>query len=246
MLQSIPSPVSGKASETSKAMNDKILLVEDEEEIQELVAYNLSREGFRVTRTSSGEDALRAIRSDTPDLVVLDLMLPGMDGLEVCRTLKRDVSTRSIPIVMLTAKGGEADIVAGLELGADDYIAKPFSPRIFLARLRAVLRRKKNELPTDDDVIKIHNMVIHPGRHEVTVGDERIALTVTEFRVLHALAKKPGWVLTRYQISNIVHGGEHVVTDRSIDVQIVSLRKKLGSAGDYIETMRGVGYRLKE
>ncbi|HEY4761530.1 MAG TPA: response regulator [Thermoguttaceae bacterium] len=227
-------------------MGEKILIVEDEEEIQELVAYNLAREGYQVVRASSGEEALRLVRVEEPDLVLLDLMLPGLNGLEVCRVLKRESSTQAIAIIMLTAKGGEADIVAGLELGADDYIPKPFSPRILLARLRAVLRRRKAEPVQDDTVISIHNMVIHPGRHQVLVDNESIVLSATEFRVLQVLAQRPGWVFTRYQISSQVHGGEHVVTDRSIDVQIVGLRKKLGSAGRYVETIREVGYRFKE
>src|SRR3972149_1707623 len=222
-------------------MGEKILIVEDEEEIQELVAYNLAREGYQVVRASSGEEALRLVRVEEPDLVLLDLMLPGLNGLEVCRVLKRESSTQAIAIIMLTAKGGEADIVAGLELGADDYIPKPFSPRILLARLRAALRGRKAEPVQDDTVISIHNMVIHPGRHQVLVDHESIVLSATEFRVLQVLAQRPGCVFTRYQISSQVHGGEHVVTDRSIDVQIVGLRKKLGSAGRYVETIREVG-----
>lgn len=226
--------------------HERILVVEDEEEIQELIAYNLAKEGYQVARTGAGEDALRQVRSELPDLILLDLMLPGIDGLEVCRRLKRDPATQAVLIVMLTAKGEEADVVTGLELGADDYITKPFSPRVLIARIRAALRRKA-AVPIDDTAtIRIHDVVICPGRHEVLVNNKPIQLTATEFRVLHILARRPGWVFTRYQIANLVHGGDHIVTDRSIDVQIVGLRRKLESAGRYIETIRGVGYRFKE
>jgi two-component system phosphate regulon response regulator PhoB len=179
-------------------------------------------------------------------LIVLDLMLPGVDGLEVCRTLKRDPDTASIPLVMLTAKGEEADIVTGLEMGADDYLTKPFSPRVLIARIRAVLRRKSDEPLDEQEELRIHDLTIHPGRHEVLVNGIAVPLTATEFRVLYVLAQRPGWVFTRYQIANSVHGGDYIVTDRSVDVQIVGLRKKLGDAAEYIETIRGVGYRFKE
>lgn len=224
----------------------RIFIVEDEEEIQELVRYNLTKEGFVVYCTDSGEQALRKIPRERPDLIVLDLMLPGLDGLEVCRALKSESTTRDIPIVMLTAKGEETDIVSGLELGADDYVTKPFSPRVLTARIRAALRRVSTQQPADNSVIRTHNIVIHPGRHEVRVDEELIGLTPTEFRVLHTLAMRPGWVFTRSQIADSVHGGELVVTERSVDVHIVGLRKKLGNAGQWIETVRGVGYRFKE
>jgi two-component system phosphate regulon response regulator PhoB len=226
--------------------HEKILVVEDEREIQELVRYNLAKVGYSISCTSSGEDALNAVRSELPDLVVLDLMLPGLDGLEVCKALKNDPAARDVPIVMLTARGEEADIVTGLELGADDYITKPFSPRVLIARIRAVLRRRTAEPSGEAEVIRIHNLVIHPGRHEVLVGGQAVDLTSTEFRVLHVLARRPGWVLTRRQIAEAVHGMDYPVTDRSVDVQIVALRKKLGLGGKYIETVRGVGYKLKE
>jgi two-component system, OmpR family, alkaline phosphatase synthesis response regulator PhoP len=226
--------------------HEKILLVEDEEEIRELVAYNLVKQGYRVISAETGEEGLRLVRSEPPDLIVLDLMLPGVDGLEVCRTLKRDPETESIPLVMLTAKGEEADIVTGLELGADDYLTKPFSPRVLTARIRAVLRRKSEEPIDEREELRLHGLTIHPGRHEVLVDGTAISLTATEFRVLYVLAQRPGWVFTRYQIANAVHGGDYIVTDRSVDVQIVGLRKKLGDAAAYIETIRGVGYRFKE
>ncbi len=225
---------------------NRILVVDDEEEIQELVRYNLAKEGFHVACVGSGEAALARFRGERPDLVVLDLMLPGVDGLEVCRQLKRDSGAAHVPIIMLSAKGEEADIVTGLELGADDYVTKPFSPRVLLARIRAVLRRREAPPPDETSIISSQGLVIDPGRHQVLVDDRPVRLTLTEFRVLHTLARRPGWVFTRYQIASAVHGDDYLVTDRAVDVQIVALRKKLGRAGRLIETVRGVGYRFKE
>ncbi|MBW1991400.1 MAG: response regulator transcription factor [Deltaproteobacteria bacterium] len=225
---------------------EKILVVEDEEDIRELLRYNLSREGYQVAGAASGEEALEIAGRLQPDLVLLDLMLPGVDGLEVCRRLKQDDRTRDLAIVMLTAKGEEADIVAGLELGADDYITKPFSPRILVARLRAVLRRRKTEPPPATAPIRIHELIIHPGRYEVLLEGRPLDLTATEFRLLHLLACRPGWVFTRSQIVNAIHGEDYPVSERSVDVQIVNLRKKLGSMGNHLETVRGVGYRFRE
>jgi two-component system, OmpR family, alkaline phosphatase synthesis response regulator PhoP len=225
---------------------ESILVVEDEDDIRELLWYNLAREGYRVIGAESGEEALKAVRASLPDLVLLDLMLPGLDGLEVCRSLKQDPRTRNLPIVMLTAKGEEADMVAGLELGADDYVTKPFSPRVLLARLRAVLRRRSTPPPSETAPLTIHELVIHPGRHEVLVQGRPVDLTATEFRLLNLLARRPGWVFTRSQIVNEIHGDDYPVTERAVDVQMVSLRKKLGPAGRYLETVRGIGYRFKE
>ena len=225
---------------------ERILVVEDEQDILELVRYNLARENYQVFCATSGEDALRIVNSETLNLIILDLMLPGIDGLEVTRRLKNNPRTQNIFIVMLTAKGSEADIVTGLELGADDYITKPFSPRVLLARIKAVIRRSGEKKSEDSTVVKIHNLTIHPGRREVLVGEEPVILTYTEFQVLYYLVRRPGWVFTRSQIVDAVRGDDYPVTDRSVDVQIVGLRKKLGSAGRYIETVRGVGYRFKE
>ena len=225
---------------------ESILVVEDEEDILELLRYNLTKEGYRITGVTTGEAGLKAAKSLLPDLLLLDLMLAGVDGLEVCRSLKQDPKTQHLPIIMVTAKGEEADVVACLELGADDYIAKPFSPRVLLARVRAVLRRRKEAPPDEAAPLKIHDLVIHPGRHEVLVKGQPADLTVTEFRLLHLLARRPGWVLTRSQIVKGVHGEDYPVSDRSVDVQVVGLRKKLGQAGQYVETVRGVGYRFKE
>ncbi|KPK22806.1 MAG: ArsR family transcriptional regulator [Nitrospira bacterium SG8_3] len=225
---------------------ERILVVDDEEDILELVRFNLAREGFPIICTTSGEESLKIAQKEHPDLIVLDLMLPGIDGLDVAKALKNDPKTRDIPIIMLTAKGEEADIVTGLELGADDYVTKPFSPRILVARVRAVLRRGAPEVPEDDSVLKVHNLLIHPGRREVLVNGEQVQLTFTEFGILNYLARRPGWVFTRSQIVDAVRGDDYPVTDRSVDVQIVGLRKKLGRAGRYIETVRGVGYRFRE
>lgn len=224
----------------------KILIVDDEEDILELLRFNLTREGYHVIPATTGEETLRLASTETPDLILLDLMLPGIDGLAVAKHLKNDEKTRDIPIIMLTAKGEEADIVTGLELGADDYITKPFSPRVLVARVRSVLRRRKKEPIKNGSVYRIHDLVIHPGRREVWVKDQSVELTFSEFGILNFLVKRPGWVFTRSQIVDAVRGDDYYVTDRSVDVQIVGLRKKLGPAGKYIETVRGVGYRFKD
>ncbi len=225
---------------------ETILVVDDEEDILELVRYNLNKDGYKITSAMTGEDALKKARSETYDLIILDLMLPGIDGLEVTRKLKDNPKTRSVPVVMLTAKGEESDVVAGLELGADDYITKPFSPRILTARVRAVLRRNTADSEDDTAVIRIHGFEIDTGKRSVTVDRRPIELTFTEFQVLCSLARRPGWVFTRSQIVDAVRGDDYPVTDRSVDVQVVGLRKKLGNHGEYIETVRGVGYRFRE
>jgi len=224
----------------------QILAVDDEEDILELVQFNLTKEGYQVFCAASGDEALKLANTHLPDLIVLDLMLPDIDGLEITKILKGEPATKDIPIVMLTAKGEEADIVIGLELGADDYITKPFSPRILIARVRAVLRRKTKGQSDDALPTKIHNITIHPGRREVLVDGDPVQLTFTEFGILEFLARRPGWVFTRFQIVDAIRGDDYPVTDRSVDVQIVGLRKKLGPAGKYIETVRSVGYRFKE
>jgi two-component system phosphate regulon response regulator PhoB len=225
---------------------ESIFIIEDDKNILEVLRFNLTKERYQVDYSEDGETGLLKIASKTPDLILLDLMLPGIDGLEVCRRLKANEKTNSISIVMLTAKGEEADIVAGLELGADDYITKPFSTRVLLARIRTVLRRKSAAATTDEGVLKIHNLVIHPGKHQVLVDGNEVELTRTEFSLIHFLAKRKGWVFTRNQIIDVVQGEDYPVTDRSVDVQIVGLRKKLGAAGEYIETIRGVGYKFKD
>lgn len=231
-------------------LEPSILVVEDEEDIRELVEYNLRKEGYRPAGVASGEEGLAAARTGSYELILLDLMLPGVDGLTVCRTLKANPETAGTPIVMLTAKGEEGDIVAGLNLGADDYITKPFSPRVLLARVKAVLRRGASQGTSTSDKrnepIRIHELVIDPKRHEVLVENQACELTSTEFRLLSFLANRPGWVFTRSQIIDGIHGENYPITDRAVDVQVVGLRKKLHEAGRYIETVRGVGYRFKE
>jgi len=225
-----------------------ILVIEDEQDIQELIELVLSRQGFGVLSAQTGEEGLALARSRRPDLVLLDLMLPGMDGRAVCRRLRQEPATRTVPIVMVTARGEEADIIAGLELGADDYVTKPFSPRVLAARVRAVLRRARADAdsPGAQAVLERDGLVIHPGRHEATVDGRPLELTATEFAILHFLARRPGWVFTRRQILAGVHGEDHPVLDRSLDVQIASLRRKLADRDDLIETVRGVGYRFRE
>jgi two-component system, OmpR family, alkaline phosphatase synthesis response regulator PhoP len=228
-------------------MSRKLLfVVEDEADIVELLRHHLEREGFTVGAAGNGEAALKAIALKPPDLILLDLMLPGLDGLEVCRALKKDPKTAAIPIVMLTAKSEESDIVAGLELGADDYVTKPFAMKVLVARIRTVLRRRR-EPPADKNApIRIHELTINPGRHEVLIKGKPVEMTFSELRILHLLAGRPGWVMTREQIVDAVRGEDYAVTDRAVDVQIVGIRKKLGARADYIETVRGVGYRFKE
>jgi two-component system alkaline phosphatase synthesis response regulator PhoP len=222
----------------------RILVVDDEEDIAELVRYNLTAEGYHVSCAGSGEDAIRLIRSEPFDLVVLDIMLPGISGIKVAETLRSDPKFLNIPIIMLTAKGEEPDIVSGLDL-ADDYVTKPFSPKILGARISAVLRRK-NE-PSEKDILCRGEISIDPGRRRVEVCGEPVELSFTEFQILAMLCRRPGWVFTRSQIVDAVRGDNYPVTERSVDVQIVGLRKKLGpSCGHYIETVRSVGYRFKE
>ncbi len=225
---------------------ESILVVDDEEDILELVTFNLTREGYHVKGATTGEAALKMIQSEAFDLIVLDLMLPGIDGLQVAKSIKNNPKTGHLPIIMLTAKGEEADIVSGLELGADDYITKPFSPRVLIARVRAVIRRASEESLDDTSILRVHELEIDPGRRSILAGGKSIELTFTEFQVLLILARRPGWVFTRTQIVDAVRGSDYPVTDRSVDVQIVGLRKKLGSFGKYIETVRGVGYRFRE
>ena len=223
-----------------------VLVVEDEEDIMEVIRFNLEKEGYEVHQALSGEKALQVIENNLPSLVLLDLMLPGINGLDLCRIFKQNDRTKAIPVIMLTAKSEDADIVAGLEMGAEDYITKPFSPRVLLARVRTVLRRRETGVKDDSSVIQVEGMQIHPGRHEVTMGENVVDLTPSEFRILHYLARRPGWVYSRDQIIDAIRGHGYVVTDRAIDVQVVGLRKKLGDYGKLIETVRGIGYRFRD
>jgi two-component system phosphate regulon response regulator PhoB len=226
-------------------MKDVILVVDDEEDIRELVRYNLSKSGFNVVTAATGEEALQIAQQTKPMLVVLDIMLPGIDGLEVCRRLKGDRNLSQTPIVMVSALGEESHVVAGLELGADDYVAKPFSPGVLLARVKSVIRRAGAAPVGVDETLSIEGLTVNPTRREVHVGGALVELTNTEFKLLHFLMRQPGVVFTRTQIVDGVHGDDYPVTDRSVDVQVVGLRKKLGEIGALIETVRGVGYRFK-
>ncbi|MFP4425353.1 MAG: response regulator [Spirochaetaceae bacterium] len=226
--------------------HEHVLVVDDETDILELIRYNLQKEGYRVTTVKTGEEGLKLTRELEPDVLVLDLMLPGLDGLSVCNRLKREESTRSIPVIMLTAKAEDADIVTGLELGADDYVTKPFSPKVLTARIRAVLRRTgESETLLKENLITVHGITIDSSRHEVSYKGKEIPLSPTEFAILEHLARNPGWVFSRARIIDAVKGKDYPVTERSVDVQILGLRKKLGEMGDAIETVRGVGYRMK-
>lgn len=225
---------------------ENIFIIEDDQDVLELIKLTLEQEGFCVTGMISGEDALNVIKSFLPDLIVLDLMLPGINGLEVCKILKNDPKTAGVPIIMLTSKGAEEDMVTGLELGADDYIVKPFSSKVLIARIKAVLRRDSKTLVGKNSCIKKQDLIIDPDRYEVFVKNKSVNLSSTEFKILHFLALSPGRVYNRLQIINSVWGEDHDATERSLDVLIAGLRKKLDTAGHYIETVRGVGYCFKE
>ncbi|MFW5804115.1 MAG: response regulator [bacterium] len=223
-----------------------ILVVEDETDIQELIEYNLLKNSFTPILANSGEEALDILQSREVDLMILDLMLPGINGFEVCKKCKKEPKLQELPIIMLTAMGEEEDIIKGFESGADDYITKPFSSKVLIARIRAVLRRKKSLVNKKNNLIKIHELSINPQKHEVLLANQLINLTNAEFNVLCLLASKPGWVQTRYQIIDKIKGENYDITDRAVDVLMVGLRKKMGDYGSYIETIRGVGYKFKD
>ncbi len=223
----------------------RILAVDDEEDILTLLKYNLEREGYLVDCVETGEEALEHAVAVRPDAILLDLMLPGRDGIEVCRELRKNPDTKNVPIIMLTAKSEESDMVSGLEVGADDYVPKPFSAKVLIARLRALLRRSAADAAVEEDeIIRRGDFLLDPGRREASYAGEKLDLTFTEFEILRLLAKRPGWVYSRNRIVNEIKGSDYPVTERAVDVQIVGLRKKLGSA-DLIETVRGVGYKFK-
>ncbi|MCA9305225.1 MAG: response regulator transcription factor [Phycisphaerales bacterium] len=232
-------------------MPKSVLVVEDEQDIATLIEFHLRKEGFEVEVARTGRAGLEAAQRSEPDLLILDIMLPDLDGLEVCRRLKRHDTARNIPIIMVSARGEEADIVSGLELGADDYVTKPFSPRVLMARVRATLRRGIDELnghaPDDADSVTLPGgVVIDTARHIVRVEGERVDLTATQFRLLAYLAERPGFVRTRDQIVSAVRGEDAVLSSRAVDVHVAALRQKLGDRGRVIETVRGVGYRIAD
>ena len=222
----------------------RILIVEDERDMADLVAMRLTREHYEVEVARDGSEGLEKIRSLRPDLVVLDLMLPGMSGTEIAAQVRSDPRTAAIPILMLTAKSEESDIVVGLKLGADDYVTKPFSMSVLLARIAAILRRSSDASSSESGMIKAGPIVIDQHRHEVQVNGENITLTLTEFRILTALAAARGRVLSRNQLIDQILGIDAVVTDRTIDVHLTALRRKLGAARNHIQTVRGLGYKL--
>ena len=223
-------------------MDEKILIVEDEPRVVLLVSKVLEAVGYSAIAAASGESALELFALEQPDLVLLDILLPhGPDGYEICRRI-REFS--DIPVIMLTAKARKSEVLQGFDVGADDYLTKPFDAKELVARVRAVIRRNVKETDEDIAAIRIRDVVIHPGRHEVFVNGNPVRLTFTEFGILNVLARKPGWVFGRAQILDAVRGEDYFVNDRSVDVQILGLRKKLGHAGKYIETVRGVGYRI--
>ncbi len=227
-----------------------ILIVEDEPDIAELIRFHVTREGYNANVVLSGKTALVKIREEIPRLVILDLMLPDLDGLEVCRRMKWEDSTRTIPILIVSAKGEESDIVAGLELGADDYVTKPFSPKILMARMKNILRRLEATPSGEDEGKRLSiaggKVVVHVDRHTVTAGGKPVDLTRTEFGILRYLASRPGFVRTRDQITAAVHGDTIVLSSRTVDVHVTAIRRKLGELGRLLSTVRGVGYRLDD
>lgn len=225
---------------------DPILIIEDDPDIVELLQYNLEKEGYPVRTAKDGETGLHAARRYKPGMILLDLMMPGMDGLEVCRHLKRDPGTSGIPLMMITAKDEESDVVAGLELGADDYISKPFSPREVLARMRAVMRRGQAGAAPGKTRIELPGLILDRERHELHVEGEEVELTRAEFRLLWALALTPGRVFTRDELVEHITAGETFISDRNVDVHVSSVRKKLAARGELIQTVRGVGYKCRD
>lgn len=223
-----------------------ILIIEDDPDIVELLQYNLEKEGFPVRTAGDGETGLQAARRYKPGMILLDLMMPGMDGLEVCQHLKRDPSTSSIPLMMITAKSQESDVVAGLELGADDFLSKPFSPREVVARVRAVLRRGQGETKHVTTRIELDSVVLDKERYEIEVKGELVEFTRAEFRLIWALASSPGRVFARHELVEHITAGETFISDRNVDVHVSAVRKKLGEAGDLIRTVRGVGYKIRD
>lgn len=234
-----------KVPSVSPTFEDKILIIEDDSDISELVQYNLEREGYKVVTSANGESGFSQAMTHRPDLIILDLMLPGLDGLSVCRKLRAHPTTAEVPIVMLSAKGEESDVVIGLELGADDYVAKPFSPKELLARIRAVLRRPRQS-PVVEGRRTTGPVTLDPDRHEAYLNGELLVLTLAEYKLLSALTSRPGRVFTREQLLEKITGGETYVIDRNIDVHIRAIRKKLGDHAEFIQTVRGVGYKCRE
>jgi two-component system phosphate regulon response regulator PhoB len=233
------------ASTEEKTEKARILVIEDEDDISRLLMFNLELEGFQVEIVKCGNQAMDQLRNFKPHLILLDLMLPGMDGLTLCRKMKGSEEAAKIPIIILTAKSDEKDVILGLNLGADDYITKPFSPKILVARVNTILRRIENSQVTET-IIEVGRLTIDTVRYEAKIDGAKADLTLSEFHILKLLASKPGWVYSRSQIIDAIRGDNYAVTERSIDFQIVGLRKKLGPISSVVETVRGVGYRFKQ
>ncbi len=224
-----------------------IAIIEDDKDILELIALHAQKAGFKAKKFANGESFLRYLTTETPDVLILDLMLPDIDGLEICKILRNNPKTAKLPIIILTAKIEETDKIIGLELGADDYVTKPFSPRELIARVKAILRRtSESERETKQEIIKVgDNLLIDLNKMEVYVEGKKVELTLTEFKILTYLAQKPGWVFSREQLLDAIWGMERPVVDRTIDVHIKKLRDKLGKAGKLIKSVRGMGYKIQ-
>ncbi|MDC7239098.1 MAG: response regulator transcription factor [Spirochaetales bacterium] len=224
----------------------KILIIEDESDIRELISFNLEMSGYEVATAADGEEGLEKASRGGMDLIILDIMLPGIDGYQVCKYLKKDIETRDIPVLMLTARAEDDDVVYGLETGADDYMTKPFSPRVLIARIQSALRKSQADFGGKKSTpITLHNLLIDASRHLTLLDGDPVDLSATEFSILRFLAENPGWVFSRNQIIDSVKGEDYPVTARSVDVQILGIRRKLGDSGSIIETVRGIGYRMK-
>jgi two-component system alkaline phosphatase synthesis response regulator PhoP len=234
------------AQRNRSVVSNRILIVEDDTDIAELIATNLTRENYQVKAVVHGYEAIDMVREYQPDLILLDIMLPDESGFEVCKVLKKDPMTERIPVIVVSAKGEDADVVTGLELGADDYIVKPFSPSVLVARVNRILKKRSEEMVAGDEIIRIHDLIMNRVKHEVKIGEQRIDLTLSEFRLLQILSRKPGRVYSRSQLVAGIRGDEYMVSGRSMDVLIVSLRRKLGRIGEKIITVRGVGYKMLE
>ena len=227
----------------------KIMVVDDEPDIRELVKFNLEKEGFDVISVADGETALEEVRTRHPDLIILDVMLPGINGIEVCYRLKSEAAFKTIPIVMLSAKSDESDQLVGLKIGADDYLVKPFSPKVLVAKISAIIRRSETVASStqhEEPVIRYKGLFMNPNDFSVSYEEQPLKLTAVEYKILYFLARKPGRVYTRERILEKVRGDDVIITGRTVDVHILSLRRKLGDAADLIETVRGIGYRVRE
>jgi two-component system phosphate regulon response regulator PhoB len=222
-----------------------ILIIEDERALVEVLTYNLRKEGFEIQSATDGQDGLRRAQTTLPDLIVLDLMLPVVEGLEVCRVLKSGARTRDIPLLMLTARSEEVDEIVGFQMGADDYVTKPFKIKPLIQRIKALLRRKKS-VGTEGDVVAAGGIEIDRAQHRAMVAGEQLNLTPTEFRLLWALVRQPGRAFSRHELMESAMGDDALVLERTIDVHVKSLRQKLGARAEQIETVRGVGYRFRE